>query len=81
MEFCQESCDGKALHAFASRVPAVRKSADAFMMQRKTLQRNAAVKVVDALMNSPNLFQDRWGNMEAVLKTRKEDQEDDAKSL
>lgn len=67
-----ESCDCTPLHSFATKVPQVRKTGDHGAYQRKVLQRNAQVKVVDAIMKFPEVSLEVWGTVETVLKSVKE---------
>lgn len=73
-----DACDCAPLHPDASKVPAVRKGGDASIYQRKVLQRNAQIKVVDALMKYPNLSLELWGTVGNMLKNAKEQAADSA---
>lgn len=77
MEAPREGCDAAPLHAFARKVPALRKCADATINQRRTLQRNAQVKIVDAIMKYPEMSLEVWGTVEAQLKLRAQAEQQD----
>ena len=62
---------------YAIQVPATRLTRDASINEKKTLQRNAQIKIIDALCKYPDISLECWGKVEAMLKARDIDSEDD----
>lgn len=66
--FVSESCDGRELHSFAKKTPAVRKSTDPHLFQKRTLQRGCQVKAIDALMKHPDMAFEAWSLIEDCMR-------------